>query len=358
MPINVLGMIGVTPPGASTVHIIGGGIDREFLVDFACRHEDAGFDAVLVGYTSSSAEGFQIAQYCAHHTERLKFLVAHRPGFVVPTLAARTIATFDALTDGRLWLHVITGGFDAEQRRDGDFLSHDDRYARTDEYLTVMRRLWTATEPFDHDGRFYRFEKAFADVRCVQQPHVPIWFGGASDPAIATGARHCDTYALFGEPRAAVAALMARISSHAAEHGRAPRFNVSFRPIVGDTEDAAWQRARQILADVEGQRGGRPGYVPEAENARRLVGLVEQGEVHDERLWVPIAAASGGSGNTTALVGTPAQVADAIARYYQLGVSGVLLRGFDPVNDTSEFGRELIPEIRRRVAELDRAASA
>jgi alkanesulfonate monooxygenase len=354
MPINVLGMIGVNPPGASTLHIIGGGIDRGFLVDFARKHEKADFDAVLVGYTSTSAEGFQVAQYCAHHTERLKFLVAHRPGFVTPTLAARTIATFDALTEGRLWLHVITGGFDAEQRRDGDYLPHDDRYARTDEYLTVMRRLWTAAEPFDHEGRFYRFEKAFTDVRCVQQPHVPIWFGGVSEPAITTGARHCDTYALFGEPRAAVGSLMTRISAAAAACGRQPRFNVSFRPIVADTEGAAWDRARQILADVERQRGDRPAYVPEAENARRLVGLVEQGQIHDERLWVPIAAASGGSGNTTALVGTPAQVADAIARYYQLGISGVLLRGFDPVSDTERFGHELIPEIRRRVAELDR----
>jgi alkanesulfonate monooxygenase len=357
MPINVLGMIGVTPPQGSTVHIIGGGIDRGFLERFVRSHEAAGFDAVLVGYTSSAAEGFQIAQYCAHRTERLKFLVAHRPGFVAPTLAARTIATFDALTDGRLWLHVISGGFDAEQRRDGDWLGHDERYARTDEYLEVMRRLWTEGQPFDHEGRYYRFAKAFSEVRCLQQPHVPIWFGGVSDPAIAVGARHCDTYALFGEPRGAIEALMARISAAAREHGRQPRFNVSFRPIIADTEGAAWDQARKILADVEQQAGGRR-FDPEAENARRLVGLREQGDVHDERLWVPIAEATGGSGNTTALVGTPAQVAEAIARYYDLGVRGVLLRGFDPFGDTERFGRELIPELRARIAERDAAMGA
>jgi alkanesulfonate monooxygenase len=352
MPINVLGMIGVAPPQGSTVHIIGGGIDRDFLRGFARSHEAAGFDAVLVGYSSAAAEGFQVAQYCAHHTERLKFLVAHRPGFVAPTLAARTVATFDVLTDGRLWLHVISGGFDAEQRRDGDWLGHDDRYARTDEYLEVMRRVWTEDRPFDHHGAYYRFEKAFSEVRCLQQPHVPIWFGGVSEPALTVGARHCDTYALFGEPRAAVAALMTRISAAAADHGRQPRFNLSFRPIVADTEAAAWDQARRILAEVEQQGSGKR-YAPEAENARRLIGLREQGDIHDERLWVPIAAATGGSGNTTALVGTPAQVAEAIARYYDLGVSGVLLRGFDPVADTERFGRELIPELRARVAERD-----
>jgi alkanesulfonate monooxygenase len=357
MPINVLGMIGVTPSQGSTVHIIGGGIDRDFLRGFARSHETAGFDAVLVGYTSSAAEGFAVAQYCAHHTERLKFLVAHRPGFVEPTLAARTVATFDALTEGRLWLHVITGGHDAEQRRDGDWLGHDERYARTDEYLEVMRRVWTEDRPFDHAGVYYRYAKAYSEVRCLQQPHVPIWFGGVSEPALAVGARHCDTYALFGEPRGAIAALIDRISAAARQHGRRPRFNVSFRPIVADTEDAAWAQARRILAEVERQSGGKR-ISPEAENARRLVGLREQGDVHDERLWVPIASATGGSGNTTALVGTPAQVAEAIARYYDLGVSGVLLRGFDPVADTERFGRELIPELRACVAARDAAGAA
>lgn len=354
MPINILGMVGVAPAGHSTVHIIGGGIDREYLENFARTHEEAGFDAVLVGYSSASAEGFQVAQFCAQRTERIGFLVAHRPGFVVPTLAARTAATFDNLTGGRLWLHIITGGFDAEQRRDGDFLTHDERYERTDEYLEIVRKMWTAEEPFDHEGRFYRFERAFSEVRCVQQPHIPIWFGGLSEPAIRAGAKHCDTYALFGEPRAAVAESIARIRAEAAKHGRAPRFNVSFRPIVADTEEAAWDKARTILASVQGAMNKRT-FTPEAENAKRLVALVEDGEVQDERLWVPIAAAAGGSGNTTALVGTPDQVAGAIAKYYDLGVGGVLLRGFDPVNDAEDYGRELIPLIREKVAARDAA---
>ncbi len=354
MPINILGMVGVAPAGRSTVHIIGGGIDREYLENFARTHEEAGFDAVLVGYSSAAAEGFQVAQFCAQRTERIGFLVAHRPGFVVPTLAARTAATFDNLTGGRLWLHIITGGFDADQRRDGDFLTHDERYERTDEYLEVVRKVWTSEEPFDHEGRFYRFERAFSEVRCVQQPHIPIWFGGLSEPAIRAGAKHCDTYALFGEPRAAVADSIARIRAEAAKHGRSPRFNVSFRPIIADTEEAAWEKARTILAGVKSAMGNRS-FTPEAENAKRLMALVKDGEVQDERLWVPIAAAAGGSGNTTALVGTPDQVADAIAKYYDLGVSGVLLRGFDPVNDAADYGRELIPMIREKVAARDAA---
>ena len=355
MPLNIIGMIGVAPPGQTAVHVIGGGIDPRFLAEFARTHERSGFDAVLVGYSSASAEGFQVAQYCANRTERLRFLVAHRPGFVAPTLAARTAATFDNLTEGRLWLHVITGGVDADQRRDGDWLTHDERYARTDEYLEVVRKTWTSEKPFDHDGRFYSVERAFSEVRCTQRPHVPIWFGGVSEAAIGVGARHCDVYALFGEPRAAIADNIARVRAAAARHGRSPRFNVSFRPIVAATEAAAWSKAREILTRVLQATGGRH-REPEAETARRLVRLAAGGEVHDERLWTPIAGASDGSGNTTALVGTPDQVADAVARYYEIGVAGVLLRGFDPLNDAAEYGRELIPAIRARIAAIDARA--
>ena len=114
----------------------------------------------------------------------------------------------DNLIEGRLLLHIITGGVDADQRRDGDYTPHDERYRRTDEYLEVMRMVWNATEPFDFEGAFYRVSRASSDVQGHQKPHVPLWFGGVSDAAIPVGAKHCDTYALFGEPRAQVQELM------------------------------------------------------------------------------------------------------------------------------------------------------
>ncbi len=356
MPMNILGMIGVAPPaGGATVHVIGGGVDRDYVRRFSQVHEAAGFDAVLVGYTSSSAEGFQIAQYAAAHTERLKFLIAHRPGFVMPTLAARTAATFDNLTDGRLWLHIISGGADKEQRRDGDWLGHDERYSRSDEYLEILRKVWTSDRPFSFEGRFYRLKKAFSEVHPFQQPHPPIYFGGASDAAIRVGAKHSDVYALFGEPRAAVRVMIDRITDQAAQYTRRPRFNISFRPIIAPTEGAAWDKARGILAQLE-RSPQKLSVAVEAEFSRRLMHLANEGEVYDERLWTGLVEVSGASGNTTALVGTPEQVAEAIVGYYALGVDGVLIRGFDPLKDAEEFGRELIPHIRALVAESDRRA--
>jgi alkanesulfonate monooxygenase len=362
VPVEIIGMIGVKPEGAdgAAVHVIGGAVDIEWLRAFAQAHEKADFDRVLVGYTSTSAEGFAVTGYAAAHTERLGYLIAHRPGFVTPTLTARAAATLDHLTNGRVALHIISGGSDAEQTRDGDWLDHDTRYRRTDEYLGVLRRMWTAPEPFDHEGEFYRFARAFSEVKPLRPGGIPLYFGGASGAAAGVAAKHCDVYAVWGEPLAAVKQRIADIHEQAAAFGRRPRISVSLRPIIAPTEAQAWERARRILAKVMEARGSvageGSGMRPQAVGARRLVEFARESEVHDKRLWTPIARAMGGAGNTTALVGTPEQVAESLLDYYDIGCTTLLIRGFDPLNDALDYGRELIPLVRAEVARRDRAA--
>ena len=370
--VTIIGMIGVVREAdanrGATLSLFGGGInpgaevpsgvDPDYIRDFARTHEAAGFDLVLTGYSSSTPDGFEIAGYAAAHTQRLGYLIAHRPGFVAPTLAARKAATLDQLTNGRIALHIITGGNDLEQRQDGDWLDHDARYRRTDEYLDVMRRIWTETDPFDHDGEFYRLRDAFSQARCRQVPHVPLFFGGASDMALDVASRRADLFALWGEPRASIAERIADVRNRVRGAGRDPsymRFSLSARPILGATEAKAWERAEAILARVQQATAGRitPGVPtrPQSEGAWRLLRFAAQGNVHDERLWMPIAAASGASGSTTCLVGTPQQVADSLLAYYDLGCSAFIIRGFDPLADAAEYGRELIPLIREGVAQ-------
>ncbi|HTK93844.1 MAG TPA: LLM class flavin-dependent oxidoreductase [Verrucomicrobiae bacterium] len=360
MPVELIGMIGVRPEGAdgAAVHVIGGAIDRAWLRDFSLAHERADFDKVLVGYTTAAADGFLVSAYAATHTERIGFLIAHRPGFVAPTLAARKAATLDQFTGGRVALHIITGGSDSDQARDGDWLDHDTRYRRTDEYLTVLRRTWTEERPFDHEGEFYRVARAYSEIKPVQKPHIPLYFGGASEAAHAIGVKHCDVYMLWGEPLAAIKQRIADVREAAARAGRAPRISVSLRPIIAPSEAQAWEKARRILATVQAKQPDRTLPPPEAVGAQRLVEFARQGEVHDKRLWTPIAAAMGGSGNTTALVGTPEQVAEALMDYYDLGVTTLLIRGFDPLADAAEYGRELIPLVRAEVARRDREPAA
>ena len=355
MPVDMFGMI--SHRLASEIIAPRGPVfDHDFIRDFAQAHERGGFDRVLVGYYSNAPDGFLVAAHAAASTERLGLLLAHRPGFVAPTVAARKLATLDQLSRGRLALHVISGGSDVDQRKDGDYLDHDGRYRRTDEYLDILKQVWTATGPSDHDGELYRFEGAYSEVRPAQQPYVPIFFGGASEAAVQVGAKHADTYMLWGEPLAEVKAMIARVRAAAASHNRTIRFSVSFRPILGPTEDAAWARAHAILEQI-GVNRDVPPVRPQSVGSQRLLEAAARGEIHDRCLWTPIAAATGARGNTTALVGTPETISDALLDYYDLGVTTFLIRGFDPLNDAVEYGRELLPLIHEKVAARDAAAA-
>jgi alkanesulfonate monooxygenase len=362
MPVRVIGMIGTAPPTSdATLHVLEGGLSPDHVTQFARAHEAAGFDLSLVGYTASSAEGFLVALHAAARTERLGYLIAHRPGFVAPTLMARKIATFDHLSGGRLAVHIITGKTDEEQHGDGDFSPKAERYRRAGEYLELMRLAWSSGAPFDFAGEFYRVQGACSDVRPLQQPHPLLFFGGASPGALEMGARHCDVYAIYAEPLASTRERMAAFRAQAGAFGRTAGFNVSVRPIIAAREGDAWDKANRILAGMTGKKGWsrQEDAAGPVDNAgKRLMGFALERDIHDERLWMPIARATGALGNTSCLVGTPEQVADAMLRYYTLGVDSFLIRGFDPFNDTVEFGRELIPRLKAGAIEIDRRRAA
>ncbi len=366
--VEIMGMIGVNQERDAsrgvTVSLFGGGInpadeipagiDPEYIAEFSQAHENSDFDKVLIGYSSATADGFGVAGYAASRTDKLGFLIAHRPGFVAPTVTARQAATLDQLTGGRISMHIISGGSDVEQRRDGDWADHDARYRRSDEFMEILRRVWTETTPFDYDGEFYRFEQNLSEVRTYQKPHVPLYFGGASEGAKEVGAKRADVYALWGEPLESIREQIADIRGRAAKYGREIRFSVSVRPILGDTEGEAWERARGILNRIQSSVGdsigpNKPSRL-QSEGARRLLDFAAKGELHDKRLWMPIAAATGAAGNTTALVGTAEQVAESLLAYHDIGASAFIIRGFDPLQDTIDWGKELIPMVREGAA--------
>jgi alkanesulfonate monooxygenase len=223
-----------------------------------------------------------------------------------------------------------------------------------------MKLTWASEQPFDFSGEFYQVKGAASDVRPLQQPHPLLFFGGATDGALEMGAKLCDVYAIYAEPLKSTRERIAGFRAQAATFGRVPGFNVSLRPIIAPTEDEAWDKANRILAQMTGKKGwsrqeNASGPVDNA--GKRLMSFADQ-DVHDERLWMPIARVTGALGNTSCLVGTPEQVAEAILKYYVLGVDSFLIRGFDPFNDTVEFGRELIPRIKAGAIEIDRQRAA
>ena len=352
MPVEMIGWI-APQVSSELIRPTGPIFDPDVIAETARIHEAADFDRVLIGYFATAPDGFLIGAHAASVTSRLQFLLAHRPGFVAPTVAARKLATLDQLCGGRLAVHLIAGGSDDDQARDGDHLDHAGRYRRTDEYAAVLRQTWTAEGPFDHHGEFFDIRGAHSDIRCRQEPHVPIYGGGGSPAAIEALARHVDVFMLWGEPLAETAAFMDRVRVAAATHGRAPRFSLSTRPIVAPTDALAWERAHEILAGVEARMGDRGPRPPENAASKRLLAAAAAADVHDTCLWTRLAAVTGAPGNSTALVGSPETVAEAMTRYYELGATSLLIRGYDPLPDAELYGRELIPLVREKVAAID-----
>ena len=366
MPVEFLG-IAATHDGSEVTARSGGAFDKQFALRLARAHEDNGWDRVLFAYSSASPDPGPVAAWVAARTDTLQLLLAHRPNVSAPTFAAKTFATIDQISDGRLGVHFITGGSTADQAAEGDFLAKDDRYARTREYIDVVRRAWTSTEPFDHEGRFYRFSDFVADVRPVRQPHPTISFGGSSAAAYAAGGAVADVYALWGEPLAATAEQIRAVHAAARAAGREqpPRIQAAFRPIIAPTDELAWEKAARVLDRVRVRvaagggalRRHRSLSAPENAGSQRLLAIAAEGDRFDTALWTAPARETGGGGNSNALVGTPETVARALLAYYDLGVDIVSARGYDLLDDAVDFGRYVIPLVREGVAARDAAGA-
>jgi len=391
MPVEIIGMVGTRDASEIKGPLVDGPvvdwmdgpvIEPGYLEAISRAHDDGGFDRVLVGYGAVAPEGWAVASTVLNATKNLKVMLAHRPGFVQPVVLARWAATLDHLTGGgRIGIHFITGGDEADQHREGDFVPHDTRYRRTAETMAIVRRLWSEDAPFDFEGEFFRYVGAFSSVKPVTAGDIPLYFAGASAPAIEVGAAYADVYAFWGEPRAAVAARMESINAVAAKFGRTLRYSISLRPIIADTENEAWEKAEWIAAKTaerielakERMAGHKDTYrgLGGERNAtysvdrdtsgttsvgrKRLIEMSKDQDVHDERLWMKVANLTGAAGNSTALVGTPEQVAEAMLGYYDLGITALLLKGFDPLLDVIDFGERLIPLVREGVTQRDGA---
>ncbi|MEN0128568.1 MAG: LLM class flavin-dependent oxidoreductase [Brevundimonas sp.] len=365
MPVEFLG-IATTSDASETTAPTTKPVDLGYLERLVRAHEDNGWTRVLFAYGSSGLEPSALAGYLAGRLDSIELLLAHRPNVSYPTFAAKTFATLDQVSQGRLSVHFITGGSDHEQAREGDRLTKDERYERTREYIQIVKRAWTSTEPFDHHGKFYDFDDFVLDGKAFEGRSPTISFGGSSDAAYRVGAAEADIFAVWGEPLASTAEQIARIHAESAAAGRTtpPRIHAAFRPIIAPTEELAWEKAHRILDRIEARKASAgPALArwttgaPQNKGSQRLLEIAEQGERYDTALWTATAKATGGGGNSNALVGTPETVAQALLAYYDLGVRIVSARGYDLLDDAIDFGRYVIPIVKDEVAKRDREAA-
>jgi alkanesulfonate monooxygenase len=319
-----------------------------YLAQVAQAADRLGFEGALLPTGKTCEDSWVLASALAPLTQRLKFLVAVRPGVTSPLFAARQAATLDRISGGRLLVNVVAGGDPAEMGGDGVFLEHDDRYVLADEYLTIWRRLM-AGERVDFTGRHLRVEGGALLFPPVQAGGPPLYLGGSSDAATGVAGDHIDWYLTWGEPPPAVALKIADVRRKAEAKGRQVRFGGRFHVIVRETEAEAWAEADRLISRLDdeviakAQRGlARTDSVGQARMSA-LHGGDRNRLVVYPNLWAGVGLVRGGAG--TALVGSADQVAERIREYRAAGVETFILSGYPHLEEAYRVAELLLPRL-------------
>ncbi|TSD89628.1 FMNH2-dependent alkanesulfonate monooxygenase [Mycobacterium sp. KBS0706] len=320
-----------------------------YLREIATAVDRLGYTGVLLPTGRGCEDAWITATALATATERLRFLVALRPGVATPAFFARQAAALDRISQGRLLLNVVVGGDPAELAGDGVFLDHDTRYAQAAEFLTIWRGL-LAGETVDFDGDFLKVQGGKLSFPPVQQPHPPLWFGGSSDAALDLAADQVETYLTWGEPLEQVAGKIEAAKARAAARGRTLRFGMRIHLIVRETEEEAWRVAERLIRDVSDDA------IAEAQKklaeGSDSVGQKRMSALHGGRrdrllvgpnLWAGIGLVRRGAG--TALVGDPATVAARLREYQDLGIETIIASGYPHLEEAYNVAELLFPAL-------------
>lgn len=321
-------------------------VDFHYMQQIAQAADRLGFGGVLLPTGKSCEDPWVAAASLIPVTERLKFLVAVRPGLMSPTVAARMSATFDRLSGGRLLINVVTGGDPVELAGDGLFLDHDARYELTDEFLSIWRSALEG-EQVDFEGRYVTVKGANVVYPTIQKPYPPLYFGGSSTAGHTVAAKHIDVYLTWGEPPAQVGAKIQQIRELAAQQGRTVKFGIRLHVIVRETNEEAWSAARETIRYVDDETIAEAQKIFarfDSEGQKRMTQLHKGNREALEispNLWSGIGLVRGGAG--TALVGDPETVAERMNEYADLGIETFILSGYPHLEEAYRVSDLLFP---------------
>ena len=308
--------------------------------------DELGYEGVLIPTGKACNDPWVTASALAAVTQKLKFLIAVRPGIMTPSVAARMTATLDQISDGRLLINVVTGGDPVELAGDGVFSSHSERYEVTDEFLDIWRNL-LAGETVNYEGDHLKVEGGEVLFRGVQEPHPPIYFGGSSDSGIAVSAKHSDVYLTWGEPPQQVKEKVDRVRAEAAKQGREIEFGIRVHVIVRETNEEAWQAANELIkyVDDEAIRKAQEVFSRYDSVGQKNMSVLHNGERNNleisPNLWAGVGLVRGGCG--TAIVGDPETVAARIREYQEVGIDKFILSGYPHLEEAYQFAELVFP---------------
>jgi alkanesulfonate monooxygenase len=339
----------------------------EYRADVVRTAERLGFESILYMVGAYCNDPWLAAAAQIPQTEKIKFIVAVRPGYIHPAVAAEMVQSFQELSNNRLWLNIVTASHEAELRAHGDFLDKDARYERTDEFVNVLKRAWEGT-PFSHEGKHYRVENGGLSTKLAVEPK--LFSGGSSGGGVQVGAKHAHVHLSYGEPPPLAAERVKEVSEEADKHGRKVEFGVRMHVIARETSAEAWRETDRLLERLD------PAVIERQQkiiNARVSVGqarvqALNTGHKNDPEalkiypnIWSGTGLVSAGGGST-ALVGSYAEVAERIEEYLSVGVEHFLISGYPLLESAYEFAEGVMPYFQNRatkpVLTVDREAAA
>lgn len=337
-------------------------LNHDYLKQVAQAADSLGYEGVLIPTGRSCEDPWVVAASLLPVTQRLKFLVAVRPGLHQPALAARMAASFDRLSNGRLLINLVTGGDRAELEGDGVFLDHAQRYEQSAEFIRIWREILTRShegETFDYDGQHLQVKGAKLFFPPLQHPHPPVYFGGSSEAAHELAGEQVDTYLTWGEPPAEVAKKVADVRARAAKHGRTVKFGIRLHVIVRETDAEAWAAADALISKLDDDVVNRAQAAfakMDSEGQRRMAALHAGGAKRTRadleispNLWAGVGLVRGGAG--TALVGDPETVAARIQEYAELGLENFIFSGYPHLEEAYRFAELVFPLLPRKLRE-------
>lgn len=329
----------------------------DYSTDLALRCERSGWTGALIGTGWGRPDTLVTAAALAARTTTFEPLIAARPGYWDPAQFAVAASTLDSLSGGRLRINIVTGQDNPAAYGDTE-VDQPTRYSRTAEFMSLVRRLWTE-ENVTFKGEHYQVQNATVQPRPVvkgKRLHPKLYFGGASDAAEQTAAAHADVQLFWGEPLAGIEERLARLRELEKAHQRSSplEFGLRITTVVRETSEQAWRDAEEKVARFaeSGADWLSAWHTGAAIGQKRLLALKEQGEVLDSCLWTRPAAVGGGGAATTWLVGSAAEVADALAKYARLGISTFILSDTPYREEAETVGRLLIPEVQARLKDV------
>ncbi|WP_088562282.1 FMNH2-dependent alkanesulfonate monooxygenase [Arboricoccus pini] len=323
-------------------------VDLPYLTQVAQAADNLGYYGVLLPTGRSCEDSWIVASAMVPQTRRLRFLVAVRPGLQPPALAARMTATLDRLSGGRLLINVVTGGDPVENKGDGIYLPHNERYEVTREFLTVYKRL-LAGETVDFTGKHLKLEGAKLIFPPVQENGPPLYFGGSSAEGIDVAAETVDKYLTWGEPVAQVAEKVKTVRAAAARTGRKVSFGIRLHVIVRRTNAEAWRASDDLIAHIDDDTIAAAQKIfarMDSEGQRRMLAL--HGGRRDKlevapNLWAGVGLVRGGAG--TALVGDGPTVAARMREYMDVGIDTFILSGYPHLEEAYRFAEYAMPHL-------------